>query len=574
MRWQARRENEWLVLAVLCVGFFLIMLDSTIVNVAIPRMMVGLHTSLDSATWVNSSYLLAFAFPLLVTGRLGDHIGRKAMFMAGMAIFTAGSVGCGLSPSAGTLIAMRAVQGLGAATMAPQTMSFITYLFQRGKRGAALGVWGAVGGFATTIGPLLGGALVETLGWRWIFFVNLPIGAVGLVLAALLVPGEQERHTRRLDVFGTILSSLGLLALIFSIQNGEYYHWGRISGPLTIADTFGIGTILMVAFLVWQHLNRSEPLISLSIFRHRNFSLASMAGFCVGFALTALYLPTAIYLQAVLGLSPFTAGLATMPIALTAGLIMPYTGRLSDRVTGKYVVLIGFTIFAAGMAIIAVSIRPQDSLWVVSLALGVCGMGTGSIFSPLANVATSDMELPMMGAASGIYNMTRQLGSVVGSAATSVLLQAQLAAAGTASAIAHSTTLPVQYRGQFITSASESTAMATAAGGPGQVSAPPRMPHPISSLFTDQATLVFRESFTEATQTALLLPVAVLLLGLLACVFMTGSRHGRGRLALGSEVAESTSDGRNQSGVTESSSSLLPGSQPRYISVAAARIRH
>jgi EmrB/QacA subfamily drug resistance transporter len=507
------------------------MLDSTIVNVAIPRMIVGLHTSLDSATWVNSSYLLAFAFPLLLTGRLGDHVGRKAMFIAGMVIFTAASIGCGVSPSAGVLIAMRAVQGLGAATMAPQTMAFITYLFPQGKRGLALGVWGAAGGLATTIGPLLGGVLVENLSWRWIFIVNVPIGVVGLVLAWLLVPSGQERHTRRFDILGTVLSSLGLLALIFGIQNGEYYRWGHIAGRLTITETFGIGIILITAFVVWQRLNRSEPLIPLTIFRNRNFSLASTAGFCVGFALTALYLPVAIYLQSVLGRSPLMAGVVTMPIALTAGLVMPYTGRLSDRITGKYVVLAGFAIFAAGMSIIVLGITPQGSVWTVALALGVCGVGTGSIFSPLVNVATTDVPQPMMGAASGVYNMTRQLGSVVGSAATSVLLQAQLAATGQAATVAHSHVLPARFRGEFIAASSKAAAMATASASPGHVTVPPGAPASVGSQFTDQAVLVFRESFTNATQTALLLPVAVLLLGLLTCLAMTSRSRSRSKPA-------------------------------------------
>jgi EmrB/QacA subfamily drug resistance transporter len=471
MRTQARPVNPWVAVFALSIGFFMIMIDTSIVNVAIPTILRQLHASLNQVVWVNSIYLLAFAVPLLLAGRLGDRFGRKPMFLTGMAVFTAASLLCGLAGSPGMLIADRGLQGLGAAAMAPQTMAFITTLFPPDKRGAPMGIWGAVGGIAGAAGPLLGGVLVVSLGWHWIFIVNVPIGVFGLVMAAVVLPSTRRTAGRRFDLFGTVLSGLGLLALVFGVQDGEQYHWGRVLGWITIPEIIIAGVLLLTAFLIWQWRKASDALLPLRLLRNRNFSAASAAVACVSFALFGFFLPVTIYLQSVLGLSPLMAGLTTLPTAVGAGVAAPLAGRLSDRISGKYVVMAGLTAFAAGIGAIAALATPHTHPWMLLGAFLIAGLGAGCAFSPLVNVATRDVSAELMGAASGVYNTLRQVGTVMGSAAIGVLLQARLVAAM----------------------------------------------HPAGRSFHD--------SFTQAARQTLLLPVAVLGLGVLACCLMARRTH-------------------------------------------------
>lgn len=472
---KGRQANPWAAMCALCIGLFVILLDSTITNIAVPAMIRGLHASLNQIIWVTSVYLLTYAVPLLLAGRLGDQLGRKPMFMAGLAVFTAASLWCALSGSAGMLITARAVQGLGAAAMTPQTMAFITSLFPAGRRGAAMGMWGGVAGLATVSGPLLGGLLVDSLGWQWIFMVNVPIGALGLVLTALLVPGGQRRNRHRFDVLGTALSGFGLLALVFGVQNGQQYHWGRVFGAVTIPQLIGLGILLLIAFVGWQWRNSNEPLVPLSLFRYRNFAAANVANVMLGFSITGMFLPLVIYFQSVLGLSPLASGVVTAPMSLLSGLVAPFAGRLTDRISAKYIAITGFLAMAAGLFVMVGLAGWNTGPWHLLPGLLLCGLGIGCVFSPLANLATSDVPQPRMGAASGIFNTTRQVGGVLGSAAIGVLLQAREVA---------------------------SLRAAAAAARPGM------------------AGTVFQHGFTDAARATLILPAAVLVIGAVACVPM------------------------------------------------------
>ncbi|MFJ3927290.1 DHA2 family efflux MFS transporter permease subunit [Streptomyces sp. NPDC090022] len=420
--------NPWAALSALCVGFFLIMMDTTIVTVAIPGMITGLNADLNQITWVHSVYLLTYAVPLLLAGRLGDRFGRKPVFLTGMAVFTAASLWCGLSGSAGMLMAARAVQGIGAALMAPQTMAFVTVLFPPQRRGAALGVWGAVAGLATTAGPLLGGFLTGSAGWEWIFLINVPIGLLGLAMAARLLPGGAPSAPRRFDVVGTVLSGLGLFALVFGLQNGQHYDWGTVVGPLDVTTVILLGVLLLIAFVLWQRINPREPLMPLSLFGRRHFSTASFAAAAIGFAVTGLYLPLTLFMQDVMDLSPQQAGLLMVPIAVSSGLAGPLAGSLSDRVPGKWVVLGGFLVFAAGLGLLVLAMYADAGVWFTAGALFVAGIGTGSAFAPMANVATGSLPVEVIGAGAGMYNSIRQVGCVIGAAAVGVLMQARLAA--------------------------------------------------------------------------------------------------------------------------------------------------
>ena len=294
----------WNALWAMMIGFFMILVDSTIVAVANPSIMEKLQTDYDAVIWVTSAYLLAYAVPLLLAGRLGDQFGPKNLYLTGLFVFTAASLWCGLSGSIETLIAARVVQGIGAALLTPQTLSTITRIFPADRRGAAMSVWGATAGVATLVGPLAGGVLVDHLGWQWIFFVNVPIGIIGLVLAVRLVPVlPTNRH--RFDVLGVVLSGAAMFLVVFGLQEGESHQWSA-----WIWAMIGGGAAVMVAFVVWQAVNKSEPLIPLRIFRDRNFSLANIGVAVIGFSVVAMVVPVMFYAQVVCDLSPTQIGAA------------------------------------------------------------------------------------------------------------------------------------------------------------------------------------------------------------------------------------------------------------------------
>ena len=285
----------------------MILVDTTIVSTAMPAIMRGLDTGISGVVWVNSAYLLAFAVPLLITGRLGDRYGPKNVYLAGLAVFTAASLWCGLAPSIGLLVAARVVQGLGAALMTPQTMTVITRMFPAQRRGPAMGLWGSVAGVATLVGPVLGGVLVDTLGWEWIFFVNVPVGIVAFRRALAKVP-QLERHAHRLDWLGVALSSVAMFLIVFGIQEGNTYDWDVIAGGVGVWHLLAGGLVVMVLFVLRQHFTRGEPLMPLRLFHDRNFSLANVAITGMGLTVVSMSFPIVLYLQSVRGLTPDAGG--------------------------------------------------------------------------------------------------------------------------------------------------------------------------------------------------------------------------------------------------------------------------
>ncbi|SDN84893.1 MFS transporter [Lentzea jiangxiensis] len=414
----------------LCIGFFMTLLDTTIVNVALQSMITDLGASLNDVIWVVSAYLLAFAVPLLLTGRLGDRYGPKRLYGVGLVLFILASLACGLSTSVEALIASRVLQGLGAAAMTPQTMAFITHLFPPDKRGAALGTWGSVAGFATVSGPLLGGVLVTHLGWEWIFFVNLPIGVLAVVLLVLWVPDLKPRRAPKFDVLGVVLCCLGLGLLVFGVQNGEHYGWGRVAGPLTIAEIIAAGVLFLAAFVLWQASARNpEPLMPLRIFRNRNFSLGNVANIAIGISVTGVFVPLALFLQTVPKLSPLMTGLVTAPASLMSGVVAHFAGRLSNRADAKYLPITGFALMALGTGAMTFLLGDGPQ-WVLLPSMVALGIGMGLVFSPLTNISTRTLDRSLLGAGAGVYNTSRQFGNVLGSATTAAVLQIVLAATG------------------------------------------------------------------------------------------------------------------------------------------------
>lgn len=420
--------RPWPALWALVLGFFMILIDTTIVSVANPTIMESLRTDINSVIWVTSAYLLAYAVPLLITGRLGDRFGPKKLYLSGLVVFTLSSAWCGFSGDITMLIVARIFQGFGAAMMSPQTMAIITRIFPPQRRGAAMGIWGSVAGIATLVGPILGGVLVDSLGWEWIFLVNLPIGVIAFVMAWRWVPALKV-HEHRFDIPGVVLSAVGMFLIVFGLQEGQSYNWGTIVGPISVWLLIGVGVVVMGLFITWQAINKNgEPLLPLGLFRDRNFSLANAAISTIGFTVTSLSIPLVFYFQLVLGLSPTESALMLVPMAvINTGLAQP-VGRLVDRVNPRWVALTGALLMVASLVWYAALMTPDVWIGWLLFPSAVLGLANACVWSPISTTATRNLPQSQAGAGSGVYNATRQVGTVLGSAAVAALMQIRLAA--------------------------------------------------------------------------------------------------------------------------------------------------
>jgi EmrB/QacA subfamily drug resistance transporter len=440
-RW---RGNEWAILITLSLGFFMTLLDLTIVNIAIPAMRRGLHASLPQIGWVINAYIIMLAVLMITAGRLGDLRGRRNLFIAGVAVFTLASAASGISQTAAELIAARAVQGLGAALLLPQTMAMIIATFPASRRGAAMGIWGGVAGLATIAGPTVGGVLVTYLGWRWIFFVNLPVGVVTVVLAALILPAVRTGRRQPLDLPGVLLASGALVAITYGLIEGQTYDWGRVTSFVTIPLIIGTGVVLLGVFgLVQARRQDRAPLLPFVLFRDRNYALMSATNVIVSIGLVGMALPLTLYLQTQLGFSPLKAGLTMAPSSLVSGLVAPFAGRLADR-GGKYLLMCGLALYAIGLVIIVAVAGPASHWYDLVPGFLVAGLGVGCTMSPMQTIATRNVDPRLAGAASGVLNTFRQTGSALGSAVVLAVLENRLAAGhGYVGALRYAIAVPV-----------------------------------------------------------------------------------------------------------------------------------
>jgi EmrB/QacA subfamily drug resistance transporter len=525
-------RSPWSVLPPLVLGFFMIMVDTTIVNIAVPSIQKALDADLTDVGWVNSGYLLSFAVLMLPAGRLGDRYGPRGLFMVGLVVFTAASVACGFAGSIGILIAARVIQGIGAAAMTPQTMAVITRVFPAQSRGAALGVWGMVAGLATIAGPVLGGLLVESWGWEWIFWVNIPVGIVAIVWAVATVP-HLETHKRYFDVAGTVLAVAGLFLLVFGLQEGETYDWGKIWGPIGIWALIGAGLVILGVFVAWQHRLGDKALLPLRLFHYRNFSLANVSAFMISFAMLGIFFPLTIFLQSILGLSPLHAALVNLPASLLSGIVAPFAGRLSDRVNGKWVVAAGFGFIALSLVLVYSVLSPDVSEVTLIWCMIPFGFGTGLVFSPMVNLATAGLDHRTAGAGAGAFNTIRQVGSVVGSAAIVAMLTGRLASTIPDAAHEVAATLPDQLQAPFAKIFSS-----------GQVSTDTiqqgfQPPAGVSGDAAKQigaaAQQAVGDGFTTSVKDTLLLVVAALVVGGVAALFMSPTRRAADRAPAGEQ---------------------------------------
>jgi EmrB/QacA subfamily drug resistance transporter len=517
-----RRYSPWLVLTVLCLGFFMILLDTTIVNIAIPDMSNGLDASLDQILWVLNSYVLVYAVLLITAGRLGDLYGPKRLFIVGLVIFTLASAACGFATSPEQLIIARVVQGAGGALLTPQTLSVITMIFPAEKRGAAFGVWGAVAGVATVAGPTLGGYLVTDWGWEYIFFVNLPIGIVTIVLAAIVMPGVTPGRRHRLDWAGTLLVTVGLFLLTFGLIEGEPHDWGRVWGPITITEVIAAGVAVLLVFMWHQYATRAgEPLIPFSIFADRNYSLMNFVSAAIAFGMLGLFLPLVIYLQSVLGLTALEAGLATAPMSVLSMFVAPVAGRLADRSGGKWLLVAGLALWSIGMGLVVWLAEVDSGQWHILPGLLVAGVGLGLTFAPLQTIAMRNVAPRMAGAASGFINTARQLGAVIGSAAVGAVLQVQLADQLRSAARNNAQELPAPLRDEFVRGFTDAKGGSLDIGsGASGVPVPADLPEQARQAIMDVATKTFHEAFTTAMKHSLIVPLVVLAAAVLGCLLI------------------------------------------------------
>ena len=429
----ASDRRKWWALGLLSAVQFMVVLDIAIVNVALPSIEVDLGFSQENLQWVISAYALVFGGFLLLGGRAADLLGRRRIFLAGVAVFTIASFLAGMAWSEASLIGARAVQGLGAAIISPAALSILSTTFREGReRNIALGVWGAVGGFGAAAGVLLGGVLTELLSWSWIFFVNVPVGAAAFAIAPFLLGESRDARVTRFDVPGAVLVTGGLSSVVYAITQAGQHGWlaGQTLG------FFAASLIMLAAFVGWE-LRHPEPLMRLGIFQIRTVSGANVAGFILGTALFAMFLELTLYMQQVLGYSAMETGVAYLAVAGTAILWSAVAAQLVTRIGVKPVLVAGMTTLTAGLVYFTqVSVGGS---YVGDLLPGflLVGFGIGFAFVPISIAALAGVQAAEAGLASGLINTSQQIGGALGIAALSTI-----ATSRTDDALASGTALP------------------------------------------------------------------------------------------------------------------------------------
>ena len=514
-----RKTNPWAVLAVFALGTFLTLLDLTIVNIAIPSIVDDIHAPLDGILWMLNAYSLVYAVLLITSGRLGDIFGPRQLFAAGVAIFTIASALSGLSQDATQLVLSRAGQGLGAALLAPQGLPMITSLFAPNKRGGVFAIFGMLAGLAVVLGPTLGGLIVSNWGWRWIFYVNVPVGALILALTARVIPDLRPGRPHRLDLVGVALATVGLFAVVYGLIEGQRYEWGTISGVVSIPLVIVVGLALIAAFLVQQARRQGrEPLLPFEIFADRNFALMAFVLMAMGFAIVGVFLPLTIYYQSVLGLDAFSAGLTIAPQPVAMMLASGPVAALIQKGYGKRILFLGLLLFVAGQGWIAYTVSADGDRWALLPGLIVAGLGMAGVWTPLYDLGTRTLQPRLAGAASGVFSTIQELGAVLATAVIGAVLQNQLATALRGEATTYSAQLPEPVRGPFIDGFSNAAKQGfeVGAGQSGTALAlPAGVPADLAAQIGQIAHAVFTHAFVDAMRPSMAIALAVVFLGAL-----------------------------------------------------------
>jgi EmrB/QacA subfamily drug resistance transporter len=423
--------NPWVVLVLICFAQFMVILDATIVNVALPSIQKDLNLSEGNLQWIVNAYTLVFGGFLLLGGRMGDLLGRKRLFLVGLVIFTGASLLDGLANSEGVLIGARSLQGLGAALISPAALSIIATTFKEGsERAKALGVWAAIAIGGSAVGLVLGGVLTQYFSWPWIFFVNVPVGIVTFVLSSRLIPESRDEHVERnYDIAGAVTVTGGLMALVYAIVDAQSAGWGSTK----TLGFFALAAALLVAFVLIE-LRTKAPLVRLSIFRIRSLLTANIAMFLAMSGMFAMFFFNTLYIQRVLGFGPLKAGVAFLPfsagIMVSAGIASQFAPRLGVRP----VAAAGFILSTAGLILLTQLPVHGSYLTNVLPSILLSSLGMGAVFMPLTLIATTGLEDSDQGLASGLFNTSQQIGGALGLAVLSTLATSKTPSVGSPTA--------------------------------------------------------------------------------------------------------------------------------------------
>jgi EmrB/QacA subfamily drug resistance transporter len=402
------RNRQMWTFAITAVALFMVALDNLVVTTALPVIRAELDATLSELTWMVNAYTLTFAVLLLPGAALGDRFGRKRMFIIGLGIFTIGSTAAALAATSELLILGRAIQGVGGAIVTPLTLTILSSAVSPERRAVALGAWGGIGGLAIAIGPLVGGAIAEGLSWNAIFWVNVPIGIVAMVLAATRLE-ESYGPEGRLDLPGLALASSGLLALVWGVINGNEDGW---TSP-TIVASLAAGAVLLAAFLARQ-ARTSHPMLPLRFFRSRAFSVANAVSFIMFFGVFGSIFLLSQFFQVVQGMGPFEAGLRTLPWTGAPAIVAPIAGLLAGRIGGRPILVAGMVLMSAGLAWLAAVVSPTVAYATLVPGFIAAGVGMGLFFAPIADIVLSAVPAAEEGKASGATNTIREVGGVFG----------------------------------------------------------------------------------------------------------------------------------------------------------------
>jgi EmrB/QacA subfamily drug resistance transporter len=416
-------HRKWWTLVAVAFGLFMIMLDNTVVNVALPSIQADLKVSISSLEWVVNAYFLTFAVLMLTGGKLADRFGRRRIFIAGLVVFTLSSLACGLATNGEWLISARAVQGVGAAMMNPATLSIITATFPPRQRGMAMGIWVGVSAVALALGPITGGLLAEHVDWSWIFFINVPIGALAIVAARVVIRESRDTsHEQRLDLPGLLSSGVALFALTYSLIEANNKGWGSAE----ILSLFAVAAVAFAVFLVLERRQRLA-MLDLSLFRNRTFSGANATMMLVALAMFGVFFFVSIFVQRILGYSPVEAGASFLPMTLCIIFFAPVAGKLSDRVGARWLMSGGMALVSASLVLFSL-LDESSTFWNLFPALLVGGAGMAMAMTPTTAAAMSSVPVDKAGVGSGVLNSMRQVGGSLGVAVMGAILGSYVSA--------------------------------------------------------------------------------------------------------------------------------------------------
>jgi EmrB/QacA subfamily drug resistance transporter len=405
----AEENRKWWTLGAVAFGLFMIMLDNTVVFVALSSIQSDLHISQSELEWVVSGYALTFAVLMLTGGKLADMFGRRRIFIVGLTIFTASSLACGLATGAGFLIGARVVQGVGAALMNPATLSIIVATFPPRQRGTAIGIWVGVSAMALAIGPLIGGILTEQINWSWIFFINVPVGIAGIIVSRLVITeSRDESEEQRLDLPGLLSSAIGLFGLTYALIEGNNYGWS--SGR--ILASFAVAAVGLVSFVVLEHRQR-VPMLDLSLFKNSTFAGANLTMLLVALAMFGVFFFNSLYLGQVLGYSPIQTGAAFLPLTVLIVFVAPLAGRFSDKIGSRWLMGSGLVLLSASLLSFS-TLGVDSTFWDIVPGLILGGFGMSLAMTPTTAAAMGSVPVDKAGVGSAVLNSMRQVGGSLG----------------------------------------------------------------------------------------------------------------------------------------------------------------